>query len=275
MSAELVQYDVHGHVCVITVNRPAVRNAQSRLLLDALDMQFIRADNDDEVRVIVLFAAGEHFSAGHDLGSTQELEDRKLRPLQDGVRSKYIHSHREFVEKSSRWRNLKKPTIAGVQGYCIFGGWILASAMDVVFAAENAMFLASNFQYFTVPWDIHPRKAKEILFESRFINSKEAMDLGLVNQVFQNAQLQDEVLAYAARIATNDPFQLQMIKLAVNQMQDTQGFGAHMTSAHLMHMLSSLGETDSDYALAKPDGKQRPMVAQAFENYQRRQSQQK
>ena len=171
------------------------------------------------------------------------------------------------MDKTLRWRNLPKPTIAGVQGYCIFAGWLVASAMDIIYAADNAMFLAANFQYFSVPWDMHPRRAKELLYESRFIDAEEAHSLGLVNRVYPVADLEAATLDYAQRIARNDPFQLRMIKLAVNQMQDGQGFHAHITAAHAMHILSSEGEKDPDYALKVPPGTRRPMVERAFENY--------
>ncbi len=81
-------------------------------------------------------------------------------------------------------------------------------------------------------------------------------------------------MAYARDVAQNDPFQLRMMKLAVNQMQDNQGFGAHMSAAHTMHMLSALGEADADFALKpKPGSKRRPMVQRALENYQKHQEQ--
>ena len=147
---------------------------------------------------------------------------------------------------------------------------MVASAMDIIYAADNAMFLASNFQYFSVPWDIHPRRAKEMLFESRFIDAHEAQQLGLVNRVFSPAALKPAVLEYAERIAKNDPFQLRMMKQAVNQMQDVQGFAGFITAAHHMHMLSSEAEQDPDYALRVPTGARRPMVERAFENYNKR-----
>ncbi len=271
-----VLYEVSDQVARIKVNRPRYRNAQSRRLLEALDDAFADAGRDRDVHVIALFGAGEHFSGGHDLGTPEEAADREDRPLQEGVRGLFDHSREQFVEKSMRWRNVPKPTIAGVQGYCIFGGWIVASAMDIVYAAESAMFLASNFQFFTVPWDVHPRKAKEFLFESRFIDAEEARRLGLVNRVVPADRLEAEVLEYAERVARNDPFQLRMIKLAVNQMQDGQGFHAHITSAHAMHMLSAQGERDPDYALRAPEGRshagpearRRPMVQRALEHYE-------
>ena len=261
-----LRYAVENHIARITVNRPRKLNAQSPVLLEQLDQAFADASNDADVRVIVLFGEGEHFSAGHDLGAAQETEDRRTRTLESGLRGRYAHSRELYVEFSMRWRNVPKPTIAGVQGYCIYGGWILASAMDLIFAEENAMFLASNFQFFTVPWDLHPRKAKELLFESRFVDAKEACEFGLVNRVVANGSVREQVLAYARRVAQNDPFQLRMMKLAVNHVQDSQGFHAHINAAHVMHMMSTEGERDSGFALGDPDHKRRPMVERAFEN---------
>ena len=160
MSFHDIEYEVVKRVARITTARPEYRNAQSRRLLEELDEAFDMAEHDQDVRVIALFGQGEHFSGGHDLGTPDEQEDIKTRPLQEGLRGRFDHSREQFVEKSMRWRNVPKPTIAGVQGYCIFGGWIVASAMDIIYAGNSAMFLGSNFQFFTVPWDIHPRKAK-------------------------------------------------------------------------------------------------------------------
>ena len=264
---EFIDVEVVNGVARFTTNRPEVRNAQSRRLLEELDDAFGRAGADPEVKVIALFGAGEHFSGGHDLGSADELADRQERPLQKGLRGRFDHSRENFVDKTLRWRNVPKPTIAGVHGYCIFAGWLVASAMDIIYAADNAMFLAANFQYFSIPWDMHPRKAKELLYESRFIDAAEARDLGLVNRVFPAADLKAATLEYAERIALNDPFQLRMMKMAVNQMQDGQGFQAHITAAHAMHIISSEGEKDPDFALRVPEGARRPMVEKAFENY--------
>ena len=264
---EFLHVDVRNGVAYLTANRPQQRNAQSRRLLEDMDHAFAAAAEAREVNVIVLLGAGDHFSGGHDLGSADELADREARPLQDGLRGRFDHSRENFVDKTLRFRNVPKPTIAAVQGYCIFAGWMVASAMDIIYAADDARFLSANFQYFSVPWDLPPRKAKELLFESRFIDAAEAHSLGLVNRVFPRAELLDGVTEYAERIASNDPFQLRMMKMAVNQVQDTQGFTAHINAAHLMHMVSSEGEKDPDYALQVPDGARRPMVEKAFENF--------
>ncbi len=173
-----IRYEQEGRVARLVLNRPKYRNAQSRILIEELDDAYARAGKDESVGAIVLMGEGDHFSAGHDLGTPDELADREERPIGEGLRSRYRRSWDMNIDPTLRWRNIPKPTIAAVHGYCIFAGWIIASASDVVFAAEDAMFLPTNFQYFSVPWDLHVRKAKEILFESRFIDAHEAEELG-------------------------------------------------------------------------------------------------
>jgi enoyl-CoA hydratase/carnithine racemase len=266
-----IRTETVGRVRRVILNRPRYRNAQSRVLLEELDDAIARAGEDLAVGVIVLSGEGDHFSAGHDLGTPDEVADREARPPEEGLRGRYQRSWENNVAKSLRWRNVPKPTIAMVQGYCIFGGWIIASAMDLIFAADDAMFLGTNFQYFSIPWDVHPRQAKEFLFESRFLGAAEAHELGLVNRVVPRERLEAETLEYAARVAENDPFQLRMIKLAVNQAQDAQGFTTSINGGFALHLLSSQGESDPAYALAKPEGRRRPMVQRAMENFERRQ----
>ena len=266
MEYEQIQYDTVGRVARVTLNRPRYKNAQSRLLLEELDDAFAVAVDDREVRVIVLRGEGDSFSAGHDLGTPDELADRERRPIEEGMRGRYRRSWDNNIDKSMRWRNLPKPTIAAVQGHCIFGGWIIASAMDVIIAADDAQFLGTNFQYFSVPWDIGVRKAKELMFESRFIDAHEAERLGLVNRVVPAERLDEEVMAYAERVAQNDPFQLRMIKLAINQAQDAQGFTPHIYGAHALHLLSSVGESDPAFERPEIEGRRRPMVQRAVEN---------
>ena len=112
-----ITYDVIGHVARITANRPHYRNAQSTPMLIEMDHAFERANFDLDVRVIVLAGAGDHFSAGHDLGTAEEIEYRATEyTIQEGVRGRYNHTREQFVDKTLRWRNVQKPTIAAVQG---------------------------------------------------------------------------------------------------------------------------------------------------------------
>ena len=264
-----VLYDLADHICTITLNRPQQRNAQSTELLHELDRAILAAGADPAVRVIILAGAGDHFSAGHDLGTAEEQAYREANPMAPGIRGFHDRTWELYVDMHLRWRNIGTPMIAAVQGYCIFGGWMVASTADVVFASEDAMFLGSLFQYFSIPWDIHPRRAKEILFQSRFIDATQAKELGLVNRVIPRAGLMAAVRAYAADVAANDPHQMRMVKRAVNAAQDTMGFTAAVTGAHSHYMLTWATEKDRDFALAVPAGKRRPMVQVALDRYRR------
>ncbi|MDA0789786.1 MAG: enoyl-CoA hydratase-related protein [Proteobacteria bacterium] len=77
MSYHHVRYAVEGNIAIVTLARPHFRNAQSRVLLEELDHAFLTASDDDAVKVIILTGEGEHFSAGHDLGTAEEQQDQQ------------------------------------------------------------------------------------------------------------------------------------------------------------------------------------------------------
>jgi enoyl-CoA hydratase/carnithine racemase len=145
------------------------------------------------------------------------------------------------VELTLRWRDLAKPTIAAVQGFCIYGGWMIASAMDLIVAADDAKFLPAHFQYFSVPWDLGVRRTKELLWLAEFVSGAQAVELGLANHVVPRAELQEFALDLATRVGRQDPFVAAMTKRSVNQMQDLQGFRNHVVVAHSTYMQLQLG----------------------------------
>jgi len=220
-----VAYRSESGVATITLERPRYRNAQSYRMLDEIDRAFELARADDDVRVVVLRGAGGHFSSGHDLGTEEGLAYRKALGPETGVAG-YDRFKHYNLDLLLRWRNFPKPTIAMVEGFCIYAGWMLAAAMDVVFASSEAKFLGGFVEYNSIPWDIGVRRAKELCFESRFITAQEAADLGLVARVIDPAVLERETYDYAARVAENDPMVLRMVKINMNKAQDAQGFSA-------------------------------------------------
>jgi enoyl-CoA hydratase len=197
MDYKHVILEKQDRVARIILNRPDYRNAQSTALLKELDRAFEEAAADDDVRVIILAGAGDHFSSGHDLGTPDERADAGSYLNTKGLTHRHRRSWELFLDNTLRWRDLPKPTIAQVQGYCIFGGYMFASAMDLIVAADDAMFLPSLTQYFSAPWDVGVRKSKEILFQSRFIDAQEALRIGLVNLVVPRADLEKATLALA------------------------------------------------------------------------------
>lgn len=228
---EHILYEKRAAIARVILNRPRYRNAQSHLLLDEMDDAFQIAAADDEVRVIILSGKGEHFSSGHDLGTPEEEADRVERAYEDGIRGTYTRFSKIYLEYGLRWRGIPKPTIAMIQGYCIYGGWQIASSMDLIVASEDAKLLPGFIEYFSVPWDIGVRKTKELLFENRFMDAHEAQRSGFVNIVVPRERLEAETLALAERIAETDPFRTKMIKLSANQAQDAMGFHVAVQAA--------------------------------------------
>ncbi|MGA2410090.1 MAG: enoyl-CoA hydratase-related protein [Candidatus Binataceae bacterium] len=264
MDYQTILYEKHGAVAKVIANRPKYKNAQSRLMIEEMDHAFSTAAADDGVRVIVLAAAGDMFSSGHDIGTPEEKEDMRRRPFPKGVRGEYALSRYLFLDTTLRWRNLEKPTVAQVQGMCIFGGWMFASAMDLIVASDDAKFLPALMQYFSIPWDIPLRMAKEAMFRSRFIDAADAHRLGFVNHVVPRARLEAETMALAQEIAENDPFTLRMVKWAANSAQDAMGFSDSIRNAHSHYMVHGLDSYTKDKLEGKGFPKIMPGVAKAM-----------
>ena len=223
MAFEEIIYTAEGGVAQIVLNRPQYRNAQGYRMLDEIDAAFGLAGADQAVKVVVVRGSGGVFSTGHDLGTPEGMAYRNALGAKPGIQT-YDQFKRYNLDLLLKWRNFPKPTVAMVEGYCIYAGWMLAAAMDVIFAAEDAEFLGGFVEYNTIPWDIGIRRAKELVFESRFIPAAEAAQYGLVNRVYAKAELERETLAWARRVAENSAETLRMAKVQMNKAQDAQGF---------------------------------------------------
>ena len=245
MNFRTITYEKLGAVLRITANRPDVLNAQSRVMILELDEAFRAATEDGDTRVIIVAGAGKHFSAGHDLGSREELEDQKLHPIGPGIAENLKRLSELYLETCLRWREVPKPTIAQVQGYCIMGGLMLASCCDLIMAAEDALFAdravrwgGAHVQYFSMPWDLGARKAKEYLFTGDYIDASTALELGLVNRVVKREALAEATLELAQRIALQDPYALRLAKASVNETMDIQGHRRAAEAAFKNYMLT-------------------------------------
>jgi enoyl-CoA hydratase len=249
-----VQYEKRERIAVITLNRPRYRNAQNSAMTYALDEAFTRAVNDEQVAVIVLAGAGEHFSAGHDIGTPGRDVDvsfgRKAvmwwdHVGRDGADGRYAREMEVYLGMCRRWREIPKPSIAMVQGACIAGALMLAWSCDLIIASDDAFFAdpvvrmgIPGVEYFAHPWMLGPRFAKEALFTGDRFSASRAYELGMVNKVVPRAELAEITLAMAERIAEMPPFGLALAKRAVNQCEDLMGMRPGMDSVFGLHHLA-------------------------------------
>lgn len=235
-----------GKVARIYLNRAEARNAQNFGLLADLDAGFREAEADEDVRVVILGGLGPSFSAGHDLGTPErKAENEAMRAATQrlGTEERWMRELEHYFENTRRWRDLKKITIAQVQGHCISAGLMLAWACDLIVASEDAVFVdvvgsrlgMCGLEYFAHPWEFGPRKAKELLLTGDSIDAEDAYRLGMVNKVYAVDELEAKTLELASRISERHPFAALMIKESVNQAQDAQGFYTALKAGFSIH----------------------------------------
>jgi enoyl-CoA hydratase len=250
----VVLYRKDGAVAVITMNRPAYRNAQNSAMTYALDRSFYRAAADDDVKVVILAGAGKHFSAGHDIGTPgRDIGQSFERQAglwwdhvgKQGEENRYARESEVYLGMCRRWRELPKPTIAMVQGACIAGALMLAWCCDLIVASDDAFFCdpvvkmgIPGVEYFAHPFVMGPRAAKEFLFTADRVPAGRALQLGMVNHVVPRDQLESETLALAGRIAQMPRLGLALAKKAVNQVEDIMGLQTGLDSVFGLHHLA-------------------------------------
>jgi enoyl-CoA hydratase len=248
---DVVTYEVVGGTAIVTMNRPRYRNAQNSVMTYALDAAFQRAVSDDAVHVIVLAGNGEHFSAGHDIGTPDRDHhvsyDNKAALWWDHVDKeggdmRYAREVEVYLGMCRRWREIPKPTIAMVHGACIAGGLMLAWVCDMIIASEDAFFSdpvvrmgIPGVEYFAHPWIVGSRFAKEMLFTGDKFGAQRAYEIGMVNKVVPRAELRGAALEVAERIGAMPRFGLALAKRAVNQCEDQMGLRNGMDAVFGLH----------------------------------------
>ena len=192
-----------GRIVRILLNRPDARNAENRGLLVELNEAFLRAEADDEVRVVILGGVGPMFSSGHDMGSKLMMEEAMPGPNQHptrqinganrkGAEALMLQEWHYYFENTRRWRNLRKITIGQAHGDVYAAGLMLLWACDLIVAADDTTFSdvvgarlgMCGVEYFAHPWELGPRKAKELLLTGDSISADEAHALGMVSKTF-------------------------------------------------------------------------------------------
>jgi enoyl-CoA hydratase len=244
---ETIRYAVDGAVATITLHRPDVANAQNSRMIDELDAAFDRADADDGVRVVVLAAAGKHFSSGHDLKALVAGDDADpwvaRRETPEG---KFEHERTMYFERCLRIHDFRKPTIAAVQGSCVAAGLMLAAMCDLIVAADDAVFsnpvlrlTGAGVELLVEPWELGIRKAKEFLLTGDTIDAQEAWRLGLANRVVPRDELESRTRELAERVALVPPVTAQTVKDTLNHTGTLMGkrdaLKYHFMAHHWVH----------------------------------------
>ncbi len=221
---ETILYEKRGPIAYVTLNRPDKLNALSDDL--QLEVREVLGDagwEDDEIRVIVLKAAGRAFSAGFDITTGADLHAVARR-------DRFLKG--KGFSASSWWDvfwNNPKPIIAQIHGFCVAGGLATATFCDLRICSEDAKFGAPEIRtggpYIPAvwPWVIGMTKARELLYTGNLIDAEEAKRLTLVNEVVPASELDEAVEKQALTIAKLPRSTVEYNKKVINMSYELMG----------------------------------------------------
>lgn len=203
----------------ITFNAPERRNAMSLDMWQGLAEILRQMSEVDLLRVVVLKGAGDKaFVSGADISEFEEKrssqEDREIYEA-------------AFDDAHITLSTFPKPVIAMIQGFCVGGGLAIALNTDIRIATDNSVFgipaarlgLGYGFEAIkTLESIVGPSHAKDILFTARFLNTEEALRIGLINFIVGREDLENTVNDYVQRIAANAPLTIKAVKSTVAEV---------------------------------------------------------
>lgn len=229
-------YEMKGHVALVTLNRPEVRNALNARAYADVEAVFRHIQNDGEVRCVVLTGADPAFCSGEDVkqmmtGPQREQSQARL----SSVRPRLTPAAEAVLE-------CDRPIVAAVNGTAVGWGMELALFADIRVASERAQFgeifikrglVTDVGGMMVLPRLVGPAKAAELLFTGDIVQAAEAERIGLVSSVVPHADLLPSALSLAERIASNPPLALRYMKEGLRRAsaRDAREFGCWVSGA--------------------------------------------
>jgi enoyl-CoA hydratase len=240
MSDDLVLLDVADKVATVTLNRPEKLNATTQPMMRRLKEIFTEIPTRSDISVVILKGAGRAFCAGHDVS-----EHIAKPPFATG--DPLINEQRWVYSSLNNYRtwlwDIPQPVIAQVQGYALTVGLELAMQCDLVYAAEDTKMcwrpVSGSGRYMHMwPWLIGVRRAKELLFTGRYIDGREAAEIGMINAAVPADELEARVRSTAEQIARVPLTFLALEKQATNKCFDLMGAREGQEYAATVHAMA-------------------------------------
>ncbi len=219
MQFEDILYEKRGNAAWITINRPRVYNAFRNQTLDELATAFEDAGADDTLAAVVFTGAGgKSFCTGGDVKVENNFTPSRGR-----------EHHRKLMRLAIAMRNCPKPVIAAIRGYCIGGGNELNLLSDVSIATEESKFGQAGPKMGSTPlwWGtqllpglVGDKRAREIVYWCRQYTAQEALDMGWINKVVPDGELEAEVQRWVDELLERSPQAIRIAKLSLNYNSD-------------------------------------------------------
>lgn len=236
---ERIRYEVDGAVARVTLNRPEKRNALDETTVEELKRAVARAGVDDAVRVVLLTGAGSDFCSGADLASLEAIAERSVLENRDDARS--------LMDLFVAMRRMPKPIVAAVRGRALAGGCGLATACDVILAAQSAAFGYPEIKIGFVPAmvmailrrAVGEKHAFELVVSGESITAARAAEIGLVTRAIDDDAFDETVKAYVASLAATSASASALTKTLLYQI-DGMSFEAAIASGADLNAVARL-----------------------------------
>ncbi|WP_100628183.1 enoyl-CoA hydratase/isomerase family protein [Algoriphagus formosus] len=197
---DIVLFEKSNRIGKITLNRPEKRNAMSPELISGLLEILDRVENEEDVKVVILAAAGKAFCAGADLAYIQRMQD--FTPEEN------LEDSKRLMSLFDRIYNFPKPIIAAVQGHALAGGCGLVTVCDFAFAVHEALFGYTEVRIGFIPAlvsvflqeQIGAAKTQELLLSGDLISAQKAANLGIITELVESDQLMTKVIEFAEKL---------------------------------------------------------------------------
>ena len=235
----------------ITLNRPDFSNAFTTEMIEQLVGTLYQADEDNDVRTIIITGAGKHFCAGGDVKSMQTKTG-----MFAGESNELRERYKRGIQKIPVcFYSLSTPTIAMINGAAIGAGLDLACMCDIRLCSDQAKFGETFVKLGLIPGDggtyflqrvIGFAKAMELSLTGDIIDGVQAKNIGLVNQLIGAEELQKETLKYAEKINNNAPIAVQMVKRGLTHAYHNDLF----SNLDLLSAYQGITQRTSDHANA-------------------------
>jgi len=237
----LIEYDVESGIARITLNRPEKRNALNAELIAALKDAVAKSRADQDVRVVLLTGAGSDFCSGADLTGLD-------RAAEAGVLD-HLDTARHMADAFLAMRHHPRPIVAAVRGRALAGGCGLATACDLILAAESAQFGYPEVKIGFIPAmvmailrrSISEKRAFELIVTGEIISAPQAHAAGLINRVYGDAEFDSGVEDYVRALASKSASAVTLSKNLLYHM-DGMTFDAALEAGVHANAIARLTE---------------------------------
>lgn len=214
MDLKTLIYRKEGNIAVVTLNRPQAFNCLNEEMWNEMSLVQDEIEGDDDIRAVVIAAAGDKFSAGIDISLLGKIDSQYI--MKNLIRMQNLYT---------RWEMIAAPVVCAINGLCFGAGTELALACDIRVASRDAVFAMQEVSFGLSPdmggsqrltRVVGPSQAKRIILACEKINAEEALRIGLVDKLCENAELEEQAVSMARKIAEKPPVAVKFAKKAIN-----------------------------------------------------------